>query len=114
MYSANSIFLVAVLGVDTADRLLNLNDAGVETKALLLVPAGVRGTSGNPDGPGVAVLGTGAGHERSVVVAEDKVSRLVNMPSLSLRVATVRSGVSVLENTLSYLFVSRDSPIIAK
>jgi hypothetical protein len=73
----------------------------------------VRGTSGNPDTPGVTLLGTGAGHEGSVVAAENEVSRLVNLPSLSLCVARVALLAGVLKNTLACLLVSNHSSAIS-
>ena len=83
--------LSRVLRVLAADGLLNLGNASVEAEALRVGVTRVLNTGSNPDAPG-SVDTVVAGDERSVVLAEDEVAGVVNLPALCLGVARV--GVS--------------------
>jgi hypothetical protein len=92
---------VVILRVLAADRLLNLGNAGVEAKALLVGVTRVLNTGSNPDAPG-SVHTVIAGDERSVVLAEDEVAGVVNLPALCLGVARVGLSLGILKNTLAW------------
>lgn len=92
--------LVAVLRVDAASGILNLCDASVETKALLVGVTGVLSTSSNPDAPRI-VEAVVAGSEVGFVLTKDEVARLVDLPALGLGVARIRLSAGVLKNTLT-------------
>lgn len=87
-------------GVDTAGTLLEHISASREAKALLLAETGAVEASVNPDVP--RLVGTvGAGDETCVVLAEDEVARLVDLPALRLAVLRDVAIAAVLENTLA-------------
>jgi len=60
----------------------------------------VLNTGSNPDAPRTVLTGL-AGDERSVVLAEDEVAGVVDLPALCLGVARVGLSGSVLKNTLA-------------
>ena len=92
---------VVILGVLAADRLLNLSNASIEAKALSVGVTRLLNTAGNPDAPS-SVHTVIAGDKGSVVLAEDEVAGVVDLPALGLGVARVRVSGSVLKNTLAW------------
>jgi hypothetical protein len=93
--------LTGVFGVNAANSVLNLSNAGVEAKTLLLAVSRARVTGSNPDVPR-AIRAVGAGSE-TASIGKVKVASLVNLPTLCLECLgkLVVGDGGILKNTLS-------------